>query len=100
VTGPIYGKADIFVDGVRKRTVNLYATSRHFNASRSVTGLANKSHRLRIVVLGVKGNKSANGTFVAVDAFHRRRHQDRYANPFHELAADRQTRICRAATQL
>jgi hypothetical protein len=68
VTGPAYGKADIYIDGVRNRTVNLYATARHFNASRTVSGLTNKAHRLRIVVLGVKGNKSG-GTFVAIDAF-------------------------------
>jgi len=69
VTGPAYGKADVYIDGVRNKTVNLYAAARHFNATRSVSGLANKSHRLRIVVLGVKGNKAGKGTFVAIDAF-------------------------------
>jgi hypothetical protein len=69
VTGPAYGKADIYIDGVRSKTVNTYAVARHFNASRTVSGLANKAHRLRIVVLGVKGNKAAKGTFVAIDAF-------------------------------
>jgi hypothetical protein len=69
VTGPAYGKADIYIDGVRKKTVNAYATSRHFNVARTVSGLANSSHRLRIVVLGLKGNKSGVGTFVAIDAF-------------------------------
>jgi hypothetical protein len=69
VTGPAYGKADVYIDGTRNRTVNLYAASRHFNASRTIGGLANKSHRLRIVVLGTKGNKAGTGTFVAVDAF-------------------------------
>ena len=69
VTGPAYGKADVYIDGVRNKTVNLYAAARHFNASRSVSGLTNKTHRLRIVVLGVKGNKAGTGTFVAIDAF-------------------------------
>jgi hypothetical protein len=69
VTGPAYGKADVYIDGTRNKTVNLYAASRHFNASRTVSGLTNKTHRLRIVVLGVKGNTSASGTFVAIDAF-------------------------------
>ena len=69
VTGPIYGKADLYIDGVRKKTINTYATSRHFNVGRTVSGLTNAAHRLRVVVLGVKGAKAAKGTYVAIDGF-------------------------------
>ena len=69
VTGPIYGKADLYIDGVRKKTVNTYAASRHFNVGRTVSGLTNAAHRLKVVVLGVKGAKAGKGTYVAIDGF-------------------------------
>jgi hypothetical protein len=69
VTGPTYGKADLYIDGVRKKTINTYATSRHFNVGRTITGLANAAHRLRVVVLGVKGATAGKGTYVAIDGF-------------------------------
>ena len=68
VTGPDQGKADVFIDGVRKVTVNNYASKRHYNVARSISGLVNKTHTLRIVVLGVKGSKAATNTFVSIDA--------------------------------
>ena len=69
VSGPTYGKADLYIDGVRKKTINTYATARHFNVARSITGLTNTAHRLKVVVLGVKGAKAGKGTFVAIDGF-------------------------------
>ena len=69
VTGPTYGKADLYIDGVRKKTINTYATSRHFNVGRSITGLTNTAHKLKVVVLGVKGAKAGKGTYVAIDGF-------------------------------
>lgn len=69
VTGPIYGKADLYIDGVRKKTINTYAASRHFNVGRTVSGLTNAAHRLRVVVLGLKGAKAGKGTYVAIDGF-------------------------------
>ena len=69
VTGPIYGKADLYIDGVRKKTIDTYAASRHFNVGRTVSGLTNAAHRLRVVVLGVKGAKAGKGTYVAIDGF-------------------------------
>ena len=69
VSGPIYGKADLYIDGVRKKTVDLYAASRHFNVGRSITGLTNAAHKLKVVVLGAKGAKAGKGTFFAIDGF-------------------------------
>jgi hypothetical protein len=69
VTGPIYGKAALYVDGVRKRTIDTYAATRHFNVGRTVSGLTNAAHRLRVVVLGVRGAKAGRGTYVAIDGF-------------------------------
>lgn len=69
VSGPIYGKADLYIDGVRKKTINTYAASRHFNVTRTVSGLTNAAHRLKVVVLGVKGAKAGKGTYVAIDGF-------------------------------
>jgi hypothetical protein len=69
VTGPNQGKAGVFVDGVRKAIFNNYSTATKFRVGRVVKGLSNKRHTLRIVVLGVKGAKSATGTFVSIDAF-------------------------------
>ena len=69
VSGPTYGKADLYIDGVRKKTVDLYAASRHFNVTRSITGLTNAAHKLKVVVLGVKGAKAGKGTFFAIDGF-------------------------------
>jgi hypothetical protein len=69
VTGRAQGKASVFVDGVRKATVNNYAAATKFHVARTVKGLKAARHTLKIKVLGVKGSKAATGTFVAVDAF-------------------------------
>jgi hypothetical protein len=69
IQGPNQGQADIFIDGAKKATVNNYKSSTSYNIPRVWSGLANKAHRLKIVVLGEKGNKRATGTFIAVDAF-------------------------------
>jgi hypothetical protein len=68
VTGPDQGKADVYIDGVRKTTVNNYAAKRHYKVARAVSGLASRAHTLRIVVLGTKGSKAGTNTFVSVDA--------------------------------
>lgn len=69
VTGPAQGKANVLVDGVRKATVDNYASATKFHVGRIVKGLANRRHTLKIVVLGLKGAKAGKGTFIAVDAF-------------------------------
>jgi hypothetical protein len=68
VTGPSQGLANVYVDGVKKTTVNNYAAAKAYKVARSVTGLTNSKHTLRIVVAGRKGNASGTGTYVSVDA--------------------------------
>ena len=69
VKGANQGKAQMFVDGVLKKTVNNYASATRFHVARTVTGLSATRHTVRVVVLGLKGAKAGKGTFVSVDAF-------------------------------
>ncbi len=67
--GPNRGKADIYIDGTRVRTVDLYASS--YGTRRIVytrAWVATGSHTLEVRVLGTK-NSSSTGTRVDVDAF-------------------------------
>jgi GH25 family lysozyme M1 (1,4-beta-N-acetylmuramidase) len=66
--GPRQGRAAIYVDGTLERTVDGYARDPAFGVVRSVSGLAEGLHTLRIVVLG-EGRPAAEGTLVSVDAF-------------------------------
>ena len=66
--GPDQGKAELWVDGVLVRTVDNFATEPTTDVVRSVTGLVDGVHRLRIVVLG-RARPAATGTFVSVDRF-------------------------------
>lgn len=69
VKGPNQGKAQIYVDGTLKSTVNNYAAATKYHVARTVSGLSAARHTVRIVVLQVKGATAGKGTFVAVDAF-------------------------------
>jgi hypothetical protein len=69
LTGPTQGKADVYVDGVRKTTVNNYTSTVKRGVARTVKGLAKGSHTIQIRVLGQKGSKRGKGTFVAIDGF-------------------------------
>jgi hypothetical protein len=69
LTGPTQGKADVYVDGVRKTTVNNYAGSVKHGVARTVKGLAKGTHTIEVRVLGKKGSKRGKGTFVAIDGF-------------------------------
>jgi Bacterial Ig-like domain len=69
VRGPAQGKATVFVDGHKKRTVNNYATANHYRVARTFKRLGRGQHTITIRVLGVKGAKAGKGTYVAVDAF-------------------------------
>ena len=66
VRGPAQGRAQIFVDGVLVKTVDNYASQPAVDVTRSVSGLADGVHELRIVALG-EGRPAAEGTFVSVD---------------------------------
>jgi hypothetical protein len=69
VAGPAYGLADAYIDGTRRVTWNFYSSSTRYKVGRALTGLANTSHTIKIVVRGVKGSSSGTDTQVAVDAF-------------------------------
>ncbi len=69
VAGPTYGKADVYIDGARKATVNNYAKNVKHGVTRAVKGLAKGTHTIEIRVLGKKGAKAGKGTFVAIDGF-------------------------------
>ena len=64
----LQGRADIYVDGVRVRTVDNFAKDSMFGVERSVSGLPDGVHTLRIVVLG-EGRPAAEGTLVSIDRF-------------------------------
>jgi hypothetical protein len=62
------GKVAVFVDGVRKATVDNYAAVTKFGVKRTVTGLSDKLHTLKLVVLGTH-HTGGTGTWVTVDRF-------------------------------
>jgi bacillopeptidase F len=66
--GPAYGKAQIWVDGVLKKTVNLYNASQQWQYPVTVSGLAYGHHTVVIKVLGTKSSLST-GTGVVCDGF-------------------------------
>jgi GH25 family lysozyme M1 (1,4-beta-N-acetylmuramidase) len=68
IRGRDQGRAGIYVDGLLVRRVDNYAPARTTGVARSVGGLADGVHTLRIVVLG-EGRPAARGTAVAVDGF-------------------------------
>jgi hypothetical protein len=67
MTGPDQGKATVFVDGVRKGTVDNYSAKRTWRVARTVKGLSATRHTLKIVVTGTK-SRASTGTGVVVDA--------------------------------
>jgi hypothetical protein len=69
VTGPTQGKAEVYVDGVRKTTVNNYSKVAKRGVARTVKGLSKGTHTIEVRVLGKKGAKKAKGTFVVIDGF-------------------------------
>lgn len=68
ITGPDQGTAAVYVDNVLKATVNNFATRTTYRVPRSVGGLTNTKHVLKIVVRGARGAASGTNTLVAVDA--------------------------------
>ena len=61
------GRAQIYVDGVLRKTVDNYAGSPGV-VVRSITGLTLGMHELRIVVLG-EARPAADGTQISIDTF-------------------------------
>jgi hypothetical protein len=68
VKGRNQGVAYVYVDGVKKATVNNYGTATAYKVGRTVSHLKNAKHTLRIVVAGRKGATKGTGTYVSVDA--------------------------------
>ncbi|HET7236613.1 MAG TPA: GH25 family lysozyme [Actinomycetota bacterium] len=62
------GRAEVYVDGQLVRTVDNFAKAPVFGVVRSVSGLTDGTHTLRIVVLG-EGRRAADGTLVSIDRF-------------------------------
>jgi hypothetical protein len=67
-TGPGWGKAEVYVDNVDKGTVDLYASSAHWQTAKSYSGLSSGAHTLMVKALNTK-NASATSTKVPIDAF-------------------------------
>jgi len=67
-TGPRYGRAEIWVDGTLRRRIDLSAGTTTFGVNRTVGGLADRVHRVQVVVLGLPG-KAGSGTAVAIDGW-------------------------------
>jgi GH25 family lysozyme M1 (1,4-beta-N-acetylmuramidase) len=61
-------RAAVYVDGLRVRTVDNFAPSPTFDVARSITGLAEGVHTLRIVVLAT-ARPAATGELVSIDRF-------------------------------
>ena len=66
--GRTQGKVAVYVDGVKKAVVDNYATATKFGVKRTLTGLADKAHTLKLLVLGTH-HKGGTGTWVTVDRF-------------------------------
>jgi GH25 family lysozyme M1 (1,4-beta-N-acetylmuramidase) len=66
VRGPSQGRASILVDGALVRTVDNYAGAPTPGVVRSVTGLADGVHTLRIVAIG-QARPKASGALVSID---------------------------------
>jgi GH25 family lysozyme M1 (1,4-beta-N-acetylmuramidase) len=66
VDGPDRGRAQLWIDGRLVRTIDQYATTRSFGVVRSVRGLTEGTHVVRILVVGTRRAASA-GTTVALD---------------------------------
>ena len=67
-TGRNRGIVRVYVDGVLKATVDNYAAATAYNVRRTVTGLSDARHTVRIVVTG-KHRAAATGNLLAVDRF-------------------------------
>jgi hypothetical protein len=68
VRGPDQGRAAVYLDGALVRTVDNYAPETIAGVLRTVDGLADGVHALRIVVLG-EARAKATGTAVTIDRF-------------------------------
>ncbi len=68
VLGPGQGRAKVLVDGALLKTVDGYSKRTAFGSKRSVGGLTDGVHTVRIVVLG-QSRRAATGSLVSIDRF-------------------------------
>ena len=68
VRGPAQGRAQLFIDGALVKTVDNYAKQPTSRVTRTIAGLLEGVHELRIVVLG-SSRPASRGAFVSVDGF-------------------------------
>jgi GH25 family lysozyme M1 (1,4-beta-N-acetylmuramidase) len=69
VTGPVFGKAAVSIDGRAKGTFDDFAPTYAYKVGRTFRGLDAGAHTITITVLGQKGSTQATDTRVAIDAF-------------------------------
>ena len=65
--GPTSGKAVVYVDGVKKATIDQYSSTTRNRVTWSITGLPAGSHTIKIVPTGTK-RAASKGTGITVDA--------------------------------
>jgi lysozyme len=68
VLGPRMGEAQVWVDGRLARTVDLSSATTTYGAVRTISGLTDTEHVVRIVVAGTRG-AHGTGTSVAIDGW-------------------------------
>jgi len=66
VLGPAKGRARIWLDGSQVRTLDLYAPTRRFATIRIASGLTQRRHLVRVVVLGTR-SRASRGSAVTID---------------------------------
>jgi lysozyme len=66
VRGPARGRAQIWLDGTRVRTVDLYAPTGRFTSIRVASGLEPGRHIVRVIVLGTH-RPASQGSAVTID---------------------------------
>jgi hypothetical protein len=63
------GKADIYIDGVKVKQIDLYSSSAKYKANVfEKQSLVNKAHKIKIVATGKK-TSAATGAYINLDAF-------------------------------
>ena len=68
-TGRPFGLATVYVDGVKRMTANNYSSVTRYGVARTVSGLAAGTHKVTVVVAGLKGSRGGADTQVSVDGF-------------------------------
>jgi hypothetical protein len=63
------GIAYVYVDNVFRGSFNNYSAATIWKLGRTIGGLSNSAHTIKVVVRGIKGSTAATGYGVIVDAF-------------------------------